>query len=137
MQLSVWAPNAHNLEVDLRGRRVAMQPRPKGWWSAEVDSGDPVEYGFVIDGQGPFPDPRSPWQPHSVHGPSRTVDDSAFPWTDSRFQAPPFASAVVYELHIGTFTAAGTFDAAIERIPHLVELGVTHVELMPVAAFPG
>ncbi len=134
MQLSLWAPNAHTLEVDLRGRRVAMQARPKGWWSAEVDA---VEYGFVIDGYGPFPDPRSPWQPEGVHGPSRTVDHSAFPWTDSRFQAPPFASAVVYELHIGTFTPEGTFEAAIERIPHLVELGVTHVQLMPVAGFPG
>jgi len=114
-----------------------MQQQPKGWWSAEVDGNGTVEYGFVIDGRGPFPDPRSPWQPDSVHGASRPVDHSAFRWTDARFQARPLASAVIYELHVGTFTPEGTFDSAIERIPHLVELGVTHIELMPVAAFPG
>src|SRR5262245_54905856 len=122
MKFSVWAPNAETLELDLDGRRLPMRRGPHGWWSAEVDDAGAVEYRFAIDGQGPVPDPRSPWQPHGVHGPSRTVDHSAFRWTDARFQARPLSSAVVYELHVGTFTAEGTFDAAISRIPHLVEL---------------
>ncbi|MBI5383147.1 MAG: malto-oligosyltrehalose trehalohydrolase [Verrucomicrobia bacterium] len=95
------------------------------------------DYGFVLDGQGPFPDPRSPSQSAGVHGLSRLVDHAAFSWSDGGFQAPPLSTALVYELHIGTFTPEGTFDAAIERLGHLVQLGVTHVELMPVNEFPG
>jgi hypothetical protein len=71
-----------------------------------------------------------------VQGPSRTVDHAAFRWTDERWQAPTLAAGVVYELHVGTFTPQGSFDAAIARIPHLVELGVTHVEVMPVEVMP-
>lgn len=114
-----------------------MRPAPGGWWTAEADCDSPCEYGFAIDGGHPLPDPRSEWQPSGVHGPSRAVDHSAFHWTDAAWNAPPLASAVVYELHVGTFTPEGTFDAAIERIPHLASLGVTHVEVMPVAEFPG
>ncbi len=83
------------------------------------------------------PDPRSQWQPNGVHGLSRVYDQTAFAWSDGGWQAPPLARAVIYELHVGTFTPEGTFDAAIERLDYLVELGITHVELMPVAAFPG
>lgn len=114
-----------------------MNREPGGWWSVEADGSEPFEYGFAVDGAGPVPDPQSPWQPFGVHGPSRALDHAAFRWTDSGFQARPLASAVVYELHVGTFTPEGTFDAVIERIPHLLNLGVTHVELMPVAEFPG
>ncbi len=85
----------------------------------------------------PLPDPRSRWQPQGVHGPSRMVDHKAFEWTDAHFTAPPLSSAIIYELHIGTFTPLGTFEAAIARLDHLVDLGVTHVELMPVAEFSG
>ena len=74
---------------------------------------------------------------NGVHGLSRVYDQGAFAWTDTQFQAPPLASAVVYELHIGTFTREGTLDAAIEKLDYLVDLGITHVELMPVAAFAG
>ena len=77
------------------------------------------------------------WQPHGVHGPSRVYDQAAFAWSDGGWQAPPLASAVIYEMHVGTFTPEGTFDAAIERLDYLVELGITHLELMPVAEFPG
>jgi maltooligosyltrehalose trehalohydrolase len=114
-----------------------MRRAPGGWWLADVGSGAPPEYAVVVDGDGPVPDPRSPWQPFGVHGPSRAVDHAAFRWTDDAFQARPLSAAVVYELHVGTFTPEGTFDAVIGRIPHLVDLGVTHVELMPVAEFPG
>ncbi|HLF48912.1 MAG TPA: malto-oligosyltrehalose trehalohydrolase, partial [Methylomirabilota bacterium] len=79
----------------------------------------------------------SSWQPHGVHGPSRVVDHAAFPWSDQRWQPPPLAAGVIYELHVGTFTPEGTFASAIERLGHLADLGVTHVEVMPVAEFSG
>jgi maltooligosyltrehalose trehalohydrolase len=115
-----------------------MRPGERGWWSADAPSTDSaMDYAFSLDGGSPLPDPRSPWQPEGVHGMSRWIDQAGFHWTDSSWQAPPFSSAIVYELHIGTFTPGGSFDAAIERLDHLRELGITHVELMPVAEFPG
>jgi maltooligosyltrehalose trehalohydrolase len=130
----VWAPAARQVEVVLDGGRVAMTVGAAGWWTAEAEG---LDYAFAVDGADPLPDPRSPWQPRGVHGPSRVVDHAAFRWTDAGWQAPPLAAGLVYELHVGTFTPAGTFDGAIERLDHLVRLGVTHVELMPVAQFPG
>jgi maltooligosyltrehalose trehalohydrolase len=136
--LRVWAPAAQRVEVALDGRRVAMTPGEGGWWAVEVAGiGPGDDYAFAVDGGGPLPDPRSPWQPHGVHGPSRVVDHAAFRWSDAGWQAPPLAAGLVYELHVGTFTPAGTFDGVIERLDHLVRLGVTHVELMPVNQFPG
>jgi maltooligosyltrehalose trehalohydrolase len=96
-----------------------------------------TDYGFVLDGEGPLPDPRSAWQPSGVHGLSRLVDHGAFSWTDAGWAPPPLARAVLYELHVGTFSPEGTFDGAAARLDHLASLGVTHVELMPVADFPG
>lgn len=108
------------------------------WWSLTLDSAGPgTNYGFVLDGEGPLPDPRSLWQPSGVHGLSRVVDHTEFPWTDHQFRPTALASAVVYELHIGTFTSEGTFDSAVGRLDYLAELGVSHVEIMPVNAFPG
>jgi maltooligosyltrehalose trehalohydrolase len=135
-ELRVWAPNSQSVEIEWAATRIPMQPGAFGWWSAKASDGS-VDYRFILDGGEPLPDPRSPWQPAGVHGPSRTVEHSSFEWNDGAWRAPPLGSAIVYELHIGTFTAEGTFQAAIERIPHLKELGVTHVELMPVAEFPG
>jgi maltooligosyltrehalose trehalohydrolase len=137
MVFRVWAPSAQFVELDLPPRRIAMQPEPAGWWSVTVDGDSPFDYAFVVGRGEPLPDPQSPWQPLGVHGRSRTVDHGAFRWTDDQWQAPPLAAGVVYELHVGTFTREGTFDAAIERIPHLAQLGVTHVEVMPVNEFPG
>ena len=77
------------------------------------------------------------WQPHGVHGESRVVDHAAFAWSDSGWQAPPLSSALIYELHLGTFTPEGTLKAAESRLDYLKDLGVTHVELMPIANFPG
>jgi maltooligosyltrehalose trehalohydrolase len=113
-----------------------MTRQPGDWWTVEVPSSDD-EYGFILDGEGPFPDPRSPSQPYGIAGLSRSVNHAAFAWADSGWQAPPLASAIIYELHVGTFTPRGTFEAAIEKLDHLVELGVTHVELMPVNEFSG
>jgi maltooligosyltrehalose trehalohydrolase len=134
----VWAPIPSKVEVQLGNQKLPMTTGPGGWWEASVPSVAPgADYALLLDGKGPFPDPRSPWQPAGVHGPSRLVDHSAFSWTDAGFQAPQFSSAIIYELHTGTFTPEGTFVAAIEKLNHLLELGVTHIELMPVAAFSG
>src|SRR5262245_10551081 len=120
------------------GRRLPMTRDGRGWWTAVPPAGsDGIEYRFALDGGAPHPDPRSPFQPHGVHGPSRRVDHGAFRWSDGAWRAGPLSSAVIYELHVGTFTPQGTFDAAIERLDHLGRLGITHVELMPVAEFPG
>ena len=135
---SIWAPYPHRVELIVEGRRVEMELRSGGWWSIDLSGvGPDATYALSLDGGEPLPDPRSPWQPSGVHGPSRGVDHSAFAWTDARWQPPPQDAAVTYELHVGTFTPAGTFLSAIARLDHLVDLGVTHVELMPVVEFPG
>jgi maltooligosyltrehalose trehalohydrolase len=126
------------MEVDSNGQLLGMVKDEADWWSVDAPfMQHGVDYAFRVNGEGPFPDPRSPWQPQGVHGPSRWVDHARFAWTDAGWQQPPLASAVMYELHVGTFTPEGTFEATIDRLDHLAELGVTHVELMPVAEFPG
>ena len=139
-EFSVWAPSASKVAVKIGDAAYAMRgPDERGWWRAAVEQAGPgTDYGFVIDDDSrAWPDPRSAWQPHGVHGLSRVYDQVAFKWSDGRWNAPELSRGVVYELHIGTFTSGGTFDSAIERLDYLVELGITHVELMPVAAFPG
>jgi maltooligosyltrehalose trehalohydrolase len=134
----VWATVPKKVELVFNGNIFPMTRDDHGWWMAEVSqatTGD--NYGFILDGAGPFPDPRSPSQPEGVHKLSRLVDHDDFTWTDNNFQAPQLSSAVIYELHIGTFTPRGTFLSTIERLEHIVTLGVTHVELMPVAEFDG
>ncbi len=136
MTTRVWAPEATSVELVLGEERRAMVAEDGGWWSSEsVPFG--VDYGFAIDGGPARPDPRGEWLPRGVHGPSRRVDHGRFRWHDAGFRPAAPGSAVVYELHIGTFSAEGTFDGAIEHLDQLVELGVTHVEIMPVHAFPG
>lgn len=115
-----------------------MSRHEDDWWTAEAASLDAGgDYGFILDGKGPIPDPRSSSQPSGVEGLSRAVSHETFAWSDSGWQAPPLSSAVIYELHVGTFTPQGTFEAAIEKLDHLVELGATHIELMPVNEFSG
>lgn len=134
----VWAPHAKQIEVELTGRRTSMAHENGGWWSVDLPAANAgADYGFRVDGSDLLPDPRSPWQPHGIHNPSRLVDHAAFPWTDQHWQARPLSAAVLYELHITSFTPTGTFEAAIERLDHLVDLGITHVEIMPVAQFGG
>jgi maltooligosyltrehalose trehalohydrolase len=137
-RLPVWAPRAEkSVELVLGERRLPMHEVGGGWWLAGEEVPPGTDYLYSLDGGDPRPDPRSPWQPEGVHGPSRTVDPAAFEWTDDRWQAPPLAAAVIYELHVGTFSEAGTFDGAIEHLDRLAELGITHVELLPLAEFPG
>jgi maltooligosyltrehalose trehalohydrolase len=114
-------------------------PDECGWWSVSVERAEAgSDYGFLIDDDTKvYPDPRSQWQLNGVHGTSRVYDQAAFAWSDEGWDAIPIERSVIYELHIGTFTSGGTFDSAIERLGYLVELGITHIELMPVAAFPG
>lgn len=109
-----------------------------GWWSVDSPtSGAGTHYSFVVDDGTPTPDPRSAWQPYGVHGPSQVFDHSAHHWQDDAWAGFDVRGRVFYELHLGTFTESGTLDAAVERLDHLVDLGVDVVELMPVAAFPG
>ena len=118
--------------------RIEMSGDSGGWWHAELNPElARADYAFSLNGGQPLPDPRSPYQPHGVHGFSRPVDHSSFQWRHARWQPAPLSSAIIYECHIGTFTPSGTFDAAIERLGDLRDLGVTHVEVMPVAEFPG
>ena len=144
-EFRVWAPSARKVAVKIGEATYPMRgPDEHGWWTATVEQAGPgTDYRFVLDGDAKdgdpqaWPDPRSQWQPYGVHGPSRVYDQSAFAWSDGGWKAPPLERGVIYELHVGTFTPQGTFDSAIERLDYLVELGITHVELMPVTAFPG
>jgi maltooligosyltrehalose trehalohydrolase len=109
-----------------------------GWWTCEVDHAGPgTEYAFSLDGGPPRPDPRSGSQPHGVDGASGLVDHSSFEWTDGSWRGVPLLGTVLYECHVGTFSAEGTFDGAVARLAYLVDLGVDLVELMPVAEFSG
>jgi maltooligosyltrehalose trehalohydrolase len=137
---AVWAPLARRAELDLGpGRPMrAMHPGSDGWWHLEVDdAGHGTDYGFRLDGDETLPDPRSAWQPYGVHGLSRVFDPGLYRWSDGDWPGRDVLGAVFYELHVGTFTPAGTLDAALEHLDHLVGLGVDVVELMPVAAMPG
>ncbi|WP_213806471.1 malto-oligosyltrehalose trehalohydrolase [Granulicella sp. dw_53] len=139
-EFTVWAPKAEKMSLKIEDRAYTMAgPDSRGWWRTTVEEAGPgTDYAFLMDDdETAYPDPRGAWQPNGVHSASRLVDHKAFEWTDAEWQGPPLTGAVIYELHIGTFTKEGTFDAAIERLPYLVELGITHIELMPVAAFPG
>jgi len=139
-EFAVWAPRPKKISVKIGDALYPMLgPNDKGWWGVSVeDAGHGTDYAFVLnDDPATYPDPRGLRQPHGVHGASQLYDHKAFVWSDDRWQAPPLSAAVIYEVNVGTFTEAGTFNGAIERIGYLVELGVTHVELMPVAAFPG
>ncbi len=135
----VWAPKAGKVSVQVAGQKYPLHKHDGGWWQVDVDAARPgMDYAYFLDSEDlALPDPRSPWQPSGVHGPSRLFDHAAFPWTDAAWEAPPLSSAVIYELHIGTFTPEGTLDAAQTKLDALRDLGITHVELMPVNSFPG
>jgi maltooligosyltrehalose trehalohydrolase len=131
-----WAPRAERGEVEVRGARHALTEEGLGVWAATVEAGHGDDYRLVLDGT-PWPDPCSRWQPEGLRGPSRVVDPGALTWTDTGWAGAGLEDLVLYELHVGTFTAEGTFDAAIEHLAGLRELGVTAIELLPVAEFPG
>jgi maltooligosyltrehalose trehalohydrolase len=137
-RFEVWAPRPERVELVLEGERRPMTAVPGGWWRAEVDDAPAgTRYGFSLDGGPARPDPRSHHQPEGVDGPSAVVDHSAFEWHDGGWRGIALPGAVLYELHIGTFSPEGTFDGAVARLDHLVALGVDAVEIMPVAEFSG
>jgi maltooligosyltrehalose trehalohydrolase len=148
-EFRVWAPFAKRVRLVIGDDEYDLVEND-GWWTREVEEAGPgTDYWYLLDDNDELrlPDPRSLWQPAGVHGPSRVYDHAAFTWTDRAWADRSFADrtwtgrplpgAVIYELHIGTFTIEGTFDAAIERLDHLANLGVDLVELLPVAAFNG
>ena len=142
-QFRVWAPTVSRVELVVAGEkaredRIALDPAGNGTFTTFVGGMSPgARYGYLLDGRGPFPDPASRWQPDGVHGLSATVDARLFPWSDDEWRGIPIGQAIFYELHVGTFTPAGTFEGVRERLVDLVDLGVTVVELMPLADFPG
>ncbi|MFI6645038.1 malto-oligosyltrehalose trehalohydrolase [Streptomyces sp. NPDC050504] len=140
MRFEVWAPHAADrVTLRLEGADVELERDPgrgAGWWSVEARASGGARYGYALDGGPVLPDPRSRRQPDGPDGPSALVDHRAHHWRHG-WAGRDLRGAVLYELHIGTYTGAGTFDAAAEHLGHLVELGVTHVELMPLCPFPG
>jgi maltooligosyltrehalose trehalohydrolase len=144
-RFEVWAPDAARVDLVVGEERREMGSgagrtagRGDGWWSLDApDLGAGTDYAFSLDGGPARPDPRSRWQPHGVHGPSRVPASPAASALRPAWRGFHLPSAVLYELHLGTFTPEGTFDAALERLDHVVELGATAISLMPVNAFPG
>jgi maltooligosyltrehalose trehalohydrolase len=135
----VWAPAARRVAVELRDHDVKaeLEPSGDGFFGAVVDRVGPGNrYRYRLDGGEPLPDPASALQPGGVHGPSAVVDP-AFRWSDAGWRGVPLRRLVLYELHVGTFTPEGTFDAIIPRLSELAALGVTAIEIMPVSQFPG
>ena len=132
----VWAPRAREIALDRDGAATPLEHVGLGIYEAELPAAPGSDYAYVVDGVR-LPDPCSRWQPDGIRGPSRVLDASAFAWTGAGFEPPALRDLVVYELHVGTFTREGTFEAAIEHLAALRELGVTAIELMPVNEFPG
>lgn len=137
-----WAPRPRDVSLFIDNgtteQILALEATRDGCREITIAGvGAGARYGFVLDGEGPFPDPCSRSQPDGVHGLSAVVDPSLFAWTDSGWRRPPFRELVIYECHIGTLTAEGTFAAALEVLPGLKAMGITAIEIMPVAAFPG
>jgi maltooligosyltrehalose trehalohydrolase len=135
---SVWAPAASRVQAEVSGRAQDMVAAPGGWWTASVpDAAADARYGFRLDDGELLADPRSPRQPDGPDGLSQRYDQAGFRWSDGSWPGRTLPGSVIYELHVGTFTAEGTFDAAIRRLDYLRDLGVSLIELMPVASFPG
>jgi maltooligosyltrehalose trehalohydrolase len=133
--LRVWAPLVDAIALDAGGSRSPMVADGDGWFSAPWPPPG-TDYWLVIDGDR-IPDPRSRSQPFGYDGPSRVVDDSTYEWHDHAWHGFHLPAAVLYEMHVGTFSASGTFAGAIAHLDHLVALGVDAVEIMPLATFPG
>ena len=140
-RFSVWAPHAHRVDLKLLshgGQSIPLTHRPGGYFEVtipDVRAGD--RYIYILDGDKERPDPGSRSQPEGVHGPSEIIDPNQFHWTDQNWRGWPLERLIIYELHVGTWTGKGTFQAAISHLAYLRDLGITALELMPVAQFPG
>ncbi|KAJ3046646.1 hypothetical protein HK097_000665, partial [Rhizophlyctis rosea] len=157
----VWIPDAPAVHLAIYNenptgpssphKKIPMQkaedlvhrPDRYGWWEATVENvGHGTFYGFIVEKnkygvEVPLPDPRAPWLPVGVHGPSRVIDHGEFKWSDQNWRGLPLAGSLIYELHVGTFTEEGNFDAIIDKLDYLSDLGVDAIELLPVNSFPG
>jgi maltooligosyltrehalose trehalohydrolase len=140
VRFRLWAPAAHQVELCLAGSNMAtpLEQRDNGWFELITDAAQPgTRYRFRIDSGQEIPDPASRFQPEDVHGPSEVIDAETFDWKEQAWRGRPWEEAVIYELHVGAFTPAGTFSAVGERLDYLTDLGITAIELMPIADFPG
>ncbi|MCU0537949.1 MAG: malto-oligosyltrehalose trehalohydrolase [Hydrococcus sp. Prado102] len=140
-QFTVWAPLLEQVAVKIVSepeKVIPLQPIGEGYWQVIVEGVEPsTRYLYQLNGESEFPDPASNFQPEGVHSPSQVVDHQAFSWTDGGWSGIPLEEMIIYELHVGTFTREGTFEAVIPRLSRLKELGITAIEIMPVAQFPG
>ncbi len=133
----LWAPLHKTVAVVVAGQSHTLNPEDNGYFSGVVPGiGPGARYKYRVGG-GEFPDPASRYQPEGPHGASEVVDASTFAWTDSAWKGVPLERAVIYEMHIGTFTPEGTWASAMERLPHLRDVGITVLEVMPLAEFTG
>jgi maltooligosyltrehalose trehalohydrolase len=136
-EFTVWAPRSQTVTLELADRSIEMQPKGEGYWSAIVSEVKPgTHYRYKLDDQQSYPDPASMLQPLGVHEASAVVDHQ-FEWHDAPWKGVALEDMVIYELHVGTFTPEGSFEAIIPRLQTLKELGITAIEIMPVAQFPG
>jgi maltooligosyltrehalose trehalohydrolase len=136
-QISLWAPFATSIELSAHGKQFEMFRGEDGHWTIDAPLKHGDNYAFKVDGEGPFPDPRSSWQPEGVDGPSKFFNHGEFQWKHPNWRGVAVEDSIIYELHIGTFTEEGTFQSAIDRLEHLQRLGITHVEVLPVNEFSG
>ena len=141
-QFRVWAPARDRVRLVVdpgrpESRTFALHRTADGTFTGTFDLAGGTRYAYLLDDAGPFPDPASRFQPDGVHGPSAIVDPRAFAWSDRGWRGIELRDLAIYEAHVGTFTPDGTFAGAAARLPHLRDLGVTALELMPVADFPG
>jgi malto-oligosyltrehalose trehalohydrolase len=142
VRFALWAPAASQVDLVIGDEKkptfLALKRSVEGWFELITDAARPgTEYSFRIDGARTVPDPASRFQPRDVHLPSEVIDPQAFDWHDEKWCGRPWEEAVIYELHVGTFTAQGTFSGVREHLDYLVELGVTAIELMPISDFAG
>ncbi len=142
VRFRLWAPAAETVALRLEGAEMArmldMAAEPDGWWQVETkEASSGTRYRYLVNDETVVPDPASRFQPHGVRGASEIVDPLRFEWSQNDWHGRPWPETVLYELHVGTFTSEGTFRAIIPKLNDLAELGVTAVELMPVAATPG
>ena len=138
VRFRLWAPPHREVQIELEGKTMVMQPAGEGWHELVTDRARAgMRYRFVLPDGLRVPDPASRYQPEDVHGPSEVVDPAAYAWRDAGWSGRPWQEAVIYELHVGALTPEGTFRAAIDKLDHLVALGVTAIEIMPIGDFPG
>ena len=138
VRFRLWAPKAQRVDLCLANQEPrALSKLEDGWLELVIHAPAGSRYQFEINGQTKVPDPASRFQPSDVHGPSEVIDPAAFDWQDEHWRGRPWEEAVIYELHIGTFTPDGTFAAAEQRLDYLADVGITTVELMPIADFAG